>query len=207
MSIKYYPAFLNLKEKYCVVIGGGRVAERKIRALLRAGASVTVISPVITKNIKSLVQKNKVKLLQRNYRKGDLKKAFLTIAATSSKELHAKIAREFKGLLNVVDEPELCNFIVPSVVKRGPLTIAISTSGASPAMAKTIRKEIENLYPEEIGLYINELKRIRKKIIKLPHKEKIRFFRLLTSYKILRDLRRKKNPRIVIRDLLDELSL
>lgn len=207
MSIKYYPAFLNLKGKYCVVIGGGRIAERKIRALLRAGASVTVISPVITKNIKSLVQKNKVKLLQRNYRKGDLKKAFLTIAATSSKELHAKIAREFKGLLNVVDEPELCNFIVPSVVKRGPLTIAISTSGASPAMAKTIRKEIESLYPEEIGLYINELKRIRKKIIKLPHKEKIRFFRLLTSYKILRALRRKKNPRIVIRDLLDELSL
>ncbi|MFN3739078.1 MAG: bifunctional precorrin-2 dehydrogenase/sirohydrochlorin ferrochelatase [Thermodesulfovibrionales bacterium] len=207
MPIKYYPAFLNLEGKDCVVIGGGRVAERKIKSLLRAGATVTVISPVSTENIKKLVRKNKVKLLKRNYKKGDLKKAFLTIAATSSRELHAKIAKEFKGLLNVVDEPELCNFIVPSVVKRGPLTIAISTSGASPAMAKTIRKEIERLYTKEIGLYLNELNKIRGKIKKLPQKEKMRVIRLLSSHKILKALRNKKDPIKIIRDLLDGLSL
>ncbi len=208
MVIKYYyPVFLALKGKDCVVIGGGRVAERKIRSLLKAGASVTVISPQITENIKRLVKKNKIKLLKRQYRKGDLKKAFLVVAATSSRELHEKIAGEFKGLLNVVDEPELCNFIVPSVVKRGPLTIAVSTSGASPAMAKTIRKELEDLYPEELGLYLNELKRLRKKIIKLPLREKIRFIRLLTSPDILKALRSKKNPRTLIKGLMDGLSL
>lgn len=203
----YYPVFINLEGKECVVIGGGRVALRKIRSLLEAGASVTVISPEVIAGIEKLASSGRVRLIRRPYRKGDLKKAFLVIAATCSKELHEKIAREFKkGLLNVVDEPELCNFIVPSVVRRGPLTIAISTSGASPAMAKAIRKEIEKLYGKDFGRYLEWLKKNRKKILSLPVERKKRVISRLASPNIFK-LLREKGFDFLIKDLLDELSL
>lgn len=202
----YYPVFINLKGKRCIVIGGGRVAERKIRSLLKAEADVTVISPEVTPGIKRLASSGRVHLIERTYRKGDLKKAFLVIAGTSSKELHMKIAGDFKGLLNVVDEPESSSFIVPSVIRRGPLTIAISTSGASPAMAKAIRKEIEKLYGKDFGKYLQWLRKNRKKIISLPEKRKKKIISRLSSPHVIKSLREKKLNSL-IKDLWDELSL
>jgi len=165
----YYPVFLNLRGKGCIVVGGGRVAERKVLSLLKAGADITVISPELTKRLKekslkrSISLSKKIKHISRKYKKGDLKNAFLVIAATDSNKTNKKVSEDAPHLINVVDVPSLCNFIVPSIVKRGPLTIAISTSGVSPSIAKAIRKELEKLYGAEFGKHLASLKKIRAK--------------------------------------------
>lgn len=162
----YYPAFLNLSGKKCVVVGGGKVAERKISALVRAGASVRVISPELTSVLERFKSSGAINHVGRGYRKGDLKGAFLVIAATSSENVNRAVSGEAPFLVNVVDVPELCNFIVPAVVKRGPLAVAVSTGGASPAMAAEIRRELELFYGNEIGRYLVFLRRLRKEAMK-----------------------------------------
>lgn len=168
--LRYYPVFLKIEGEKCVVIGGGGVAERKARALLDAGGRVTVISPVLTRRLEKEKQAGKITHVARRYRKGDLKGAFVVIAATDSEEENIKVSEEAKGasgpFINVVDRPELCSFIVPSVVRRGPLQIAISTSGASPATAKAIRKELEKLYGPEFGRHLRRLAKLRAKAFK-----------------------------------------
>jgi precorrin-2 dehydrogenase/sirohydrochlorin ferrochelatase len=189
----YYPAFLNLKGKKVIVIGGGKVAERKAFALLRIGADMTIISPEITKRIDEEKLKGRIKHVSRQYKKGDSKKAFLIIAATDSYEINKKIAQDAPCLLNVVDSPSLCNFIVPSVIRRGPLTIAISTSGISPALSKSIRRELEMLYNPEFAKYLKLLKKIRERVMKeIPDKKKrTEFLKNLASEKMIKMLRNK----------------
>lgn len=162
----YYPAFVNIKGKECIVIGGGNIAERKVLSLLNSGAKVKVISPELTDTLKKYVKEGQIRYLKRKYRKGDTKDAFVVIVATSDSKINKKIAEEATCLVNVVDNPEISNFIVPSVMKRGLLTIAISTSGASPAMAKYIRKELQSLYGRDFGKFLNLLKRIRIEVLK-----------------------------------------
>jgi len=161
----YYPAFINLSRKNCVVVGGGKVAERKVSSLLRSGANVVVISPEITANLRKYKEKGKIKHVERNYKKGDLKNAFFVIAATSDEKTNNQVSRDAPFLVNVVDRPEMANFIVPSIVNRGPMTIAISTSGASPAISKTVRKELEILYNKDFGDFLCFLMQMRKKLI------------------------------------------
>lgn len=167
-----YPVFLNLRGKGCIVVGGGRVAERKVLSLLKTGADITVISPELTKRLRkeSVKRLNRAKgsggnlrHISREYKKGDLKNAFLVIAATDSNKTNKKVSEDAPHLINVVDMPSLCNFISPSLVKRGPLTIAISTSGVSPSTAKAVRKELEKLYSAEFGKHLASLKKIRAK--------------------------------------------
>lgn len=191
--MNYYPSFLNLIGKRAVVIGGGGVAERKILTLLKAGARVTVISPQLTKRIEKEKRKNNIKHISRHYRKGDLKNAFIIIAATDSQAINKHISEDALCLVNVVDAPSLCNFIVPSVVKRGPLTIAISTSGVSPAFSKSIRKELEKLYSSEFSRYLKFLEKFRKKAVKeIPDKTKrAAFLKSLASKEIIDMLRRR----------------
>lgn len=181
--LSYYPVFLNLKNKGCVVVGGGKVAERKVLSLLKSGAEVTVISPELTKRLKKESLSERIKHIPHRYKKGDLKNAFLVIAATDSNEINEKVSEDAPHLINVVDLPSLCNFIVPSVVKRGSLTIAISTSGVSPSMAKTIRKELEKLYGPEFARYLNSLKKIRIKAMAeiKDKKERERFLKKLAA--------------------------
>ncbi len=162
----YYPAFINIKDKECIVIGGGNIAERKALSLLNSGAKVKVISPELTDTLKKYVKEGQIRYLKRKYRKGDTKDAFVVIVATSDPDVNKKITKESTCLVNVVDNPEISNFIVPSVLKRGLLTIAISTSGASPAMAKYIRKELEGLYGRDFGKFLNLLKKIRTEVLK-----------------------------------------
>ncbi|MEF9475852.1 MAG: bifunctional precorrin-2 dehydrogenase/sirohydrochlorin ferrochelatase [Candidatus Mariimomonas ferrooxydans] len=206
--MKYYPVFLKLNAKKAVVIGGGKIAERKARVLIKAGASVKIISPAITKPLERLKKKGLLAHVKRNYRKGDLKDAFIVIAGTSSVKTNSKIARDARYLgipgsvpgnrnndsllINIIDTPSEGNFIAPSIVKRGPLTIAISTTGCSPAVSKTIRKELEKLYGNEFTHYLRLLEKIRKKAMKEIKNDKKReeFLKKLASEKIFNALRR-----------------
>jgi precorrin-2 dehydrogenase/sirohydrochlorin ferrochelatase len=191
--LKYYPAFIDLRSKPAVVVGGGSVAERKVRSLIEAGAEVRVISPHITKGLTQLRDMGVLKHTRRTYRKGDLKKAFIVIAGTSSPLVNKKIADEAACLVNVIDVPSEGNFIVPSLVKRGALSIAISTRGASPAISKAIRKEIQGLYGKKYGRYLKFVETVRQKAltdIKNTGKRK-RFLNFLASEKIFSLLREK----------------
>jgi precorrin-2 dehydrogenase/sirohydrochlorin ferrochelatase len=183
----YYPAFLNLRGKKCVVVGGGKVAERKVAALTRAGACVKVISPELTAALERLKSAAKIDHIGRRYRKGDLDGTFLAIAATSSEEVNRAISAEAPLLVNVVDAPELCNFIAPAVVKRGPLTIAVSTGGASPAMAAAIRRELELLYGNETGRYLLFLGKLRKEALETIPDKRLRegFLKKAASREVL----------------------
>ena len=123
---RYYPAFVDIEGKKCVVVGGGKVAERKVRDLLRVGAKVSVISPELSAGLEKLAASGKIKHSKRGFRATDLKGAFLAIAATDDMEINRKVAAEgSRMLVNVVDKPDLCSFIVPSALRRGPLTIRI----------------------------------------------------------------------------------
>ncbi|RPI38563.1 MAG: bifunctional precorrin-2 dehydrogenase/sirohydrochlorin ferrochelatase [Nitrospiraceae bacterium] len=191
--MNYYPAFLNLEGKKAVVIGGGKVAERKVLTLLRAGAKVTVVSPALTKRLLKEKEAKRIRHISRVYRQGDLKGCFLAIAATDSPEVNTKVAGDAPGLLNVVDVPSECNFIAPSVVRRGPLVFAISTGGTSPAFAKTIRKEIEKLYGSVFSDYLGFVKSLRARAMQeISDKQaRERFLKGLASGDILEGLRTK----------------
>ncbi|MDI6745424.1 MAG: bifunctional precorrin-2 dehydrogenase/sirohydrochlorin ferrochelatase [Thermodesulfovibrionales bacterium] len=162
----YYPVSLNLKGKKTIVVGGGKVAERKVLSLLKSGAEVTVISPECTARLREKNLHGHIKYISRKYKKSDLKNAFLAIAATDSVETNMKISEDAPYLVNVVDMPLRCNFTVPSVVRQGPLTIAVSTSGVSPSIAMTIRKELEGLYGRGFSKHLNHIKQMRAKAIR-----------------------------------------
>lgn len=166
--MRYFPVFLDLKEKSCVVIGGGRVAERKIQNLRKAGAAVTVVSPRLIEGLKRLKQANRIRHLPRSYRRGDLKDAYLAIAATDDRSANERVFREATALripVNVVDDPLHCSFIVPAVVSRGDILLAISTGGQSPALAKALRKKLQKEIGPEYTALLKMIGAIRKKII------------------------------------------
>lgn len=191
--MKYYPVFLNLSNKRAVVVGGGKVAERKVRVLIRAGASVKVVSPHVTKYLERLRKDGRIHHVKRSYRRGDLKDAFLVIAGTSSASTNAKIARDAHHLVNVIDTPTEGNFIAPSIVSRGTLTIAISTGGSSPAVAKTIRKELEELYGSEFTHYLRILEKVRRKVMReiQDGKQREKLLKEVASEEIFNAIRKK----------------
>jgi precorrin-2 dehydrogenase/sirohydrochlorin ferrochelatase len=160
----YYPIFLDLKGRRCVVVGGGSVAERKVGMLLEHQASVTVISPTLSRGLQHLADQGAVQTITRNYQTGDLKGAFLVIVATGDPSINATVAgqaRKQRALVNVVDDPKASDFIVPSMVRRGDITIAISTAGKSPALSRKIRSELEKNFGTEyasLALLINEVR-------------------------------------------------
>jgi len=191
--MNYYPAFINLEGKKAVVVGGGKVAERKVLSLIKAGALVTVVSPLLTKRLLKEKETKRIKHISRTFSPGDLKDSFLVIAATDSPEVNSKVADEAPGLLNVVDVPCECNFIAPSIVRRGPLVFAISTGGTSPAFAKAVRKEIEKSYGIVFSDYLRFVKTLRssamQEITDKAAREK--FLKGLASGDILDGLRTK----------------
>ena len=143
---KYYPVFLNMQGQLCVVIGGGEIAERKVQALLEAGSVVTLIAPECTDGLVAMTSDSSVTWHQRTYESGDLEGAFIAIAATDDRAVNeavTKEATERNTPLNVVDVTDLCTFIAPSVIRRGPVTLAISTGGMGPALARKLRQELE----------------------------------------------------------------
>ncbi|MBF0542381.1 MAG: bifunctional precorrin-2 dehydrogenase/sirohydrochlorin ferrochelatase [Nitrospirae bacterium] len=167
----YYPVYLDLRNRRCVLVGGGTVGYRKALKLIEAGADLTIISPELTPELTSLAQDNKFTYINRPYQSGDLDGAFIAITATSDIELNSKVFRDARCPINVVDMPEYCSFIVPSTIQRGYLNIAVSTSGVSPALARTIRIQIEEFinrtYSDNLGSYLLYLKDFREKILSL----------------------------------------
>ncbi|MEK7848331.1 MAG: bifunctional precorrin-2 dehydrogenase/sirohydrochlorin ferrochelatase, partial [Chloroflexota bacterium] len=151
----YYPVFLQLRGRLCVVVGGGEVAQRKVEALVEAGARVRVISPSLSPRLSQLAASGQVGAEPRPYATGALKGAFLAIAATDDPEANRQVVREARRrrvLLNVVDEPRACSFIMPSVVRRGELVLAISTGGLSPALSRKVREDLEAHFGAEYAL-------------------------------------------------------
>jgi siroheme synthase-like protein len=143
----HYPVFLDLKDRPCFVIGGCALAEEKARGLLAAGARVTVIAPDLTPGLGRLAVEGRIDSIARRYRRGDLRTAFLVIAVTPGEAVASSIWEETRGrnvLVNTVDDVPHCDFIAPAIVRRGDLTIAISTGGRAPALAARLRQRLEH---------------------------------------------------------------
>lgn len=187
---KLFPILINIKGKKCVVIGGGSVAERKLKSLLRYGAKVILVSPEITNNLKKMVNDGKIEYIKKEYRKEDIKDAFIVVAATSNKQVNFQITKDAKFLINSVDEVSDYNtegilYTAPAVFKKGSLTIAVSTE--FPALSRVIRDEISKLYGKNFALYLRYLKKLRKEIQRkiLDSKRRKKIFREVASEKIV----------------------
>ncbi len=166
--MSYYPISLELENLPCVVIGGGKVAERKVMGLLECGARVTVISPDITPEISSLHDDGSLVWLNREYERGDLEGAFLVIAATDNVDVQLQAHEEagrLGSLLNVADVPKWCNFILPATVRQGDLTVSISTGGKSPAFARQLRMELEKRFGPEYKIMLSILGALRPYVL------------------------------------------
>ncbi|MGD1993367.1 MAG: bifunctional precorrin-2 dehydrogenase/sirohydrochlorin ferrochelatase [Anaerolineae bacterium] len=165
--MKTYPiALVHLDRQRCVIVGGGAVAARKVGGLRAAGAQVTVISPRLCPAMEEHAAMGSVEVLRRGYRPGDLEGAFVAIAATDDEQVNQQVWEEAQAgniLVNVVDDPDHCTFIAPAVVRRGPLTLAISTGGASPALSRHLRQQLEGTFGPEYATYVTLLGEIRQR--------------------------------------------
>ncbi len=206
--MKFYPAYLDLRGRTCLIIGGGAVAERKALALLEAGADVTIISPTLSSRLQELSATGRIAHRQKKFDEKDLSGEFLVIAAASSPEINIRAARACKErqvLVNVVVPPEESTFIVPSVVERGDLLIAVSTSGISPGLSKKIRQELETLYGPEYKLFLEKLAAIRQLVLTKigDEQQRRRIFRAIIDSDVIELLRQGKTNEAESR--MDEL--
>ena len=161
---RYYPVFLNLEGKRAVIICGGREAERKIPPLLACGAQVTLISPTLTPQLEDLARDGAVTVCRRTYTPGDMKGAYLAIVGTEDVGINHEAASEARRegvLVNTVDDIPYCDFAAPAVVQQGDLTVAISTNGKSPAMARRMREELESYLTPDYADLLNVMAKVR----------------------------------------------
>jgi len=164
---RYYPAFLNIIGKRCVVVGGGEVALRKVRVLLDYGADVMVVSPAICSGLGKLADEKRIEILLRKYRTADLDGAFIAIAASDERDVNGAIAadaRKQRIPINVVDDPDGSDFLIPSSMRRGDLAVAVSTGGKSPALARRIKNELELYFGEEYIVLIDLVAEVRAEL-------------------------------------------
>ena len=155
--MRYYPVYLDLKGRDVLVVGGGSVAEGKALQLLEAGARVTVVSPQLTEALRAAADRGEITHLDGSFAEGDLNGAFLVIGATDDRKVNEKVAKAAgeRGMLcNVVDQPDLCNFITPALVTRGDLQISVSTGGGSPTLTQRVKREVAALIGEEYGVLL-----------------------------------------------------
>lgn len=168
VEMPYYPIFLELQGEKVLVVGGGAVALRKIDTLLEYGARVHVIAKELKPPLNAYVDEGKIKSIGQEFEEETLTGFFLVIAATNNRELNSRIgkmAKEMGLLVNAVDQPVDCNFIVPSVLRRGDLQVAVSTSGKSPVIARKVRKDLETVLGDEYGHLLALMGRIRKEVL------------------------------------------
>jgi precorrin-2 dehydrogenase / sirohydrochlorin ferrochelatase len=163
----FYPVYLNLKARRVVVIGGGEIAERKIESLLDAEASILVISPEVTPRIAFLSAQRRIEVVNRRYMPGDCASAALVLSATGDPEVSKAVYTEASALgvfINTADQPAQCSFIMPAVIRRGDIGVAISTSGTSPALAARLRRKISGVIGPEYARLAELLSRARPEI-------------------------------------------
>ncbi|MEO6805775.1 MAG: bifunctional precorrin-2 dehydrogenase/sirohydrochlorin ferrochelatase [Edaphobacter sp.] len=165
-----FPIFLKLAARPCIVIGAGNLAASKIESLQAAHAKVRVIAPMARPHIADLAAAGEIEWLQREYVEGDLSGHFLVVAATNDAAVNRSVYKEAvenNVLCNAVDDPPFCDFYFPSVVRRGDLQIAISTAGASPALAQRLRKEINAQLPLDAGDWVTDLGNLRREVVQM----------------------------------------
>ncbi len=170
--MKYYPIHLDIKNRSCLIVGGGAVGTRKVNTLLECGAHVTVVSPDPTAHLARLASEGSITLRKRAYRSDDLAGMFLVIGATDDETLNRQVSQDAERaqiLCNIADRPEVCNFILPSIVHRGDLVITISTSGKSPALAKHLRQKLEKQFGQEYADLLVLMGAIRQKLLSQAH--------------------------------------
>ncbi len=169
----YFPLFINLKNKHCLVVGAGEVAARKIELLMKAGATITVIAPQISASVRQLQSsENPVKIITRHFAPTDIKQQRLIISATNhaaTNQLVATLAESHNIPVNVVDNPELCSFIVPAIIDRSPIIAAVSSGGTSPVLVRLIRARLESLIPAAFGRLANLANKYRPLVKKYIH--------------------------------------
>jgi len=164
----YYPIMLDISGKKCVVIGGGPVAERKVCSLLEYHAEVTVISPKLTERLTLLYEEKKIYFINRIYLRGDLKDFYLVYVAVGDSVVNKECleeSKEEKNLINVVDVPNMSEFIAPAYIKKGDITVSISTNGKSPMLCRKIKEDIEELLKDISEEYINVLAELRNVVL------------------------------------------
>lgn len=161
----YFPAFLDLRGRPCLVVGGGEIAERKVQGLLECGARVVVVSPALVPGLTALVENRCLVHRARPFRRTDLRGCTLAVAATGVPEVDDAVALEARRrgvLVNVVDRPSRCDFIYGSVLRRGELQIAVSTGGRAPALAREVRRRLEDVVGPEYAALVDEVGRARE---------------------------------------------
>ncbi len=197
--MNYFPVNLNLKEKHCFIIGGGKVAERKVLNLIEYTDKITVISDKFSEKLLNL--QNKITLIHDKYNKKYLKKHSLIFICTNSKKLNEKVyydAKELNCLVNVVTHPQLCDFTIPSVIRRGDLKIAISTNGKSPAIAKIVKTKIDKCIEKEYEELINIMGKIREKQLTINETSDINrelFYKFIDT-NVLNDIKNRNRDAI-----------
>jgi precorrin-2 dehydrogenase/sirohydrochlorin ferrochelatase len=199
--MSYYPVFLNLTDKKVLVVGGGLVAQRKVETLLEHGASISVASRELTPKLNELVEAHRITFLGSEFTENHLEGMFLVIAATDDPMVNHRVsldAQERGLLINAVDQPEDCNFIVPSILRRGDLQVAISTSGKSPALARKIRQEMELQFGKEYEKLLLLLGSIREQVLSrgLPQEENSRIFKKIVESDMLGAIAQRDRERV-----------
>jgi len=170
--MRYYPVSLDIEGKSCLVVGGGAVGTRKVETLVRCGAKVTVVSKAFTDELMSMATEAPITLAERAYAPSDMDGKFLVIVATDDQAFNTRVSEDAEKackLCNVADYPKACNFILPSIVQRGDMTLSISTSGKSPAFAKWMRRKLEAEFGEEYGEFLSLMGLIRQKLLAEAH--------------------------------------
>jgi precorrin-2 dehydrogenase/sirohydrochlorin ferrochelatase len=206
-----YPINLDIKKKKCLVIGGGEVALRKVKALLECQAKVTVVSPQLHPDILKLAKAKQIQVVKKKYQSEDLNKVFLVIGATDDNRVNRQIATDAEKkhlLVNIVDVPDLCNFQVPASIRRGELMLTISTNGKSPALTKYLRRQLEEQFGPEYSDYLDLLGEWRKELIKTIPNGKLReqIFTAITESDILYLIGRglKKEAELRIKQIINQ---
>ncbi len=199
--MSYYPIFLDLTRKKALVVGGGLVAQRKVETLLKYGALISLVSLELTGRLQEMAAEKTIQYLGHEFREAHLEGMFLVIAATDDPALNHRVSLQAqkRGLLiNAVDQPEDCNFIVPSILRRGNLQVAISTSGKSPALARKIRKDMELQFGEEYEKLLNLMGIVRKEILSrgMSQEANKRIFMEIIASDILEALAREDRERV-----------
>lgn len=209
--MRHYPVSLDISGRKCIIIGGGEVAERKARRLISCGADVSVISLSLAPGLEELSRGGKLRHIREEYRTEHLDGAFLAIGATDNRAVNERIFRdasEKRVLINIVDDPGLCDIILPALCERGDLQIAVSTGGKSPALAKKLREDLEREYGPEYGILLEIMGILREKILARGYdiaRNKSRFESVVRS-DILQEIRRREWDRVrrLIFDLTGE---
>jgi len=196
-TVRYYPLCLDISGKRCVVVGGGNVAERKVERLLACGARVEVVAKALTPVLAAWKGEGRIVHREADFEEAHLSGASLVIGATDDETVNGRIAKNARARgipVNIVDDPARCDFILPSVVERGDLLIAVSTGGKSPALARKVREELEEAYGPEYAVLLEILGELREKVIASgrPSAENRERFAAVVRSEILDDIRRKE---------------